>query len=122
MDNKFKHLIFFAVLLFCIVSCRQSSFEEKSAQETTFLKGNYRIILSLPGDDFASAVDLQQLQIIKEAILKEGVGKPIGIGSGMGNMFLIVNINTDEAMRTLRHIINDNYPSAKYKIVPEKPF
>jgi hypothetical protein len=122
MDNKFKHLIFFAVLLFCIVSCRQSSFDEKSAQETTFLKGNYRIIFSLPGDDFASAVDLQQLQIIKETIVKEGVGKPIGTGSGMGNMVLIVNINTEEAMRTLKHIIHDNYPSAKYKIVPEKPF
>ena len=122
MDNKFKPLIIFTALLFCIFTCKQNVFEEKSKEETAFVKGNYKIIFSLPGDDFASAVELEQLQTLKEIILKQGVGKPVGTGSGMGNMVLIVNINSEEAMSTLKGIINDNYMFTKYKIELEKPF
>ena len=122
MDNKFKLLTLFTAFLFCIVTCRQNAFEEKSKQETAFVKGNYKIIFFLPGDDFASAVELEKLQTLKEMILKQGAGKPVGTGSGMGNMVLIVNINSEEAMSTIKGIIDDNYPFAKYKIEPEQPF
>jgi hypothetical protein len=122
MDNKFELLIFFTVFLFCIVSCRQSAFEEKSNVEKAFVKGNYRIIFSLPGDDFASVADLEQLQTLKEIIVKQGVGKPVSTGSGMGNMVLVVNVNREETLSTIKDIIRDNYPAAKYKIVPEQPF
>ena len=122
MDNKLKLLILFTALLFFIVTCRQNAFEEKPKEETAFVKGNYRIIFSLPGDDFASAVELEQLQTLKREILKHGAGKPVGTGSGMGNMVLIVNINSEEAMSTIIGIIDDNYPLAKYKIEPEQPF
>jgi hypothetical protein len=122
MDNKFDLLIFFTVFLFCIVSCRQSAFEEKSNAGKAFVKGNYKIIFSLPGDDFASAADLEQLQTIKEIIVKQGVGKPVSTGSGMGNMVLVVNVNREETLRAIKGIIHDNYPSAKYKIVHEQPF
>ena len=122
MDNKLKLLILFAMLLFFIVTCGQNTFEEKFKEETAFVKGNYRIIFSLPGDDFASAVELEQLQTLKGKILKQGAGKAVGTGSGMGNMVLIVNINSEEAMSTIIGIIEDNYPLAKYKIEPEQPF
>jgi len=122
MDNKLKLLILFTAFLFFIVTCGQNAFEEKSKEETAFVKGNYRIIFFLPGDDFASAVELEQLQTLKEKILNQGVGKPVGTGSGMGNMVLIVNINSEEAMATIIGIIDDNYPFAKYKIEPEQTF
>ena len=122
MDNKLKLLILCTALLYFIVACGQNAFKEKSQKETTFVKGNYRIIFSLPGDDFASAVELDQLQTLKEKILKQGAGKPISTGSGMGNMVLTVNINSEEAMSTIIGIIDDNYPFANYKIEPEQPF
>jgi len=122
MDNKLKLLILFTALLFFIVTCGQNAFEEKTKEETAFVKGNYRIIFSLPGDDFASTVELEQLQTLKGKILKQGAGKPVGTGAGMGNMVLIVNINSEEAMSTIIGIIDDNYPFAKYRIEPEQPF
>ena len=123
MGNKFELFIFCTVFLFFMVSCRQSGIEEKSTEETAFIKGNYRIILSLPGDDFASPADLDQLYTLKEIIIKQGVGKPVSTGSGMGNMVLVVNVNSEERLNTIKDIIHDNFPSAKYKIVPEQvPF
>jgi len=54
--------------------------------------------------------------------VKQGAGKPLSTGSGMGNMVLVVNINREETLSTIKGVIRDNYPSAKYKIVPEQPF
>jgi len=121
MDNKFERFILLTVFLFFLVSCRQSGIGEKSTEEKAFVKGNYRIILSLPGDDFASAADLEQLYTLKEIIVKQGAGKPVSTGSGMGNMVLVVNVKSKEKLNTIQGIIRDNLPSAKYKIVYEQP-
>ena len=105
-----------------MVSCRESSFEEKSAVEKAFVSGNYKIMFSLPGDDFASAADLAQLQTLKGIIVQQGLGAPVGLGSGMGYMVLVVYVNSEDALSNIKGLMRDKFPDAQYKMTPELPF
>ena len=113
--------VFLVSLMLSLIACGQNTYEEKYDEKTSFIKGDYNIVFSLPGDDFASVADRALLHKLQEKIVRLGVGRPVSVGSGMGNMFLVLNIDSAESLRAIKDIINDIYPEAQYKILPAAP-
>ena len=104
------------------VSCRQRDSAEQYSDNRPFVRGMYNIVITMPGDDFASIADLGQLQVLQDEIVRQGAGEPFGTGSGMGYMILTVKVDSEKSLRTIKNIVREHYPAGAYKIEIAAPW
>jgi hypothetical protein len=114
--NRF---LFCLAVLSCL-SCSGNHGERQPAATVGFLAGRYRIEFSLPGDDFASVQDLENINRIKKRIVSQAAGKIIYTGSGMGSITVLLKVPNRESLRIIDAIIRQEYPNAKYFMVPDR--
>jgi len=75
-----------------------------------------RIVFDLPGDDIGSQEYQTILNALRDAIFRNKAGDIINSGFGMGNMEIVVAIDSDESIGVIRKTVGDVYPKAKYRI------
>ena len=75
-----------------------------------------RIVFDLPGDDIGSQEYQTILNALRDAIFRNKAGDIINSGFGMGNMEIVVAIDSDESIGVIRKIVGDVYPKARYRI------
>ena len=73
----------------------------------------------MPGDDFASLQQIDIINKIKLEVTDQGIGEISYTGSGMGNMTIVFKLNKDNALDSVKNIIHEVYPEARYRIEPE---
>jgi hypothetical protein len=109
-----------ALVAMACLSCSGNDGERRHPVTTPgFLAGQYRIEFSLPGDDFASMQELENISRIKERIMRQAVGEVISTGSGMGTITILLKIRNRESLQVIDTIIRQAYPNAKYIMVPD---
>lgn len=80
-----------------------------------------RIVFDLPGDDIGSQEDQVVLDALREAVVERKAGDIVSSGFGMGTMEIVVAIDSGETVESLRRIVGDVSPGAKYRIVVDAP-
>ena len=75
-----------------------------------------RIVFDLPGDDIGSQEHQAMLNALGDAIYSNKAGDIVNSGYGMGNMEIVVAIDSDESIAVIRRTVGDVYPKAKYRI------
>jgi len=56
------------------------------------------------------------LNALRDAIYSNKAGDIVNSGFGMGNMEIVVAIDSDESIAVIRRTVGDVYPNAKYRI------
>ena len=112
-------LILALVALVCL-SCSGNNQESQPAIPPGFQAGQYRIEFSLPGDDPASIQELKIIGRIKEGIVRQGAGEVISTGSGMGTITILMKVHNQESLKIIYAIIRQEYPDARYIMVPDR--
>jgi len=102
----------------CCLSCSENDGKRQPAATPGFEADHYRIEFSLPGDDFASIPELENIGRIKERIIRQAAGEVISTGSGMGTITILLKVHNRESLKVIDAIIRQEYPSARYFIVP----
>ena len=99
-------------------SCSGNGQVEKGEKEPD---SNGRIVIriefDLPGDDIGSPEHVAVLNRLKASIQKSSAGEIVSSGFGMGNMEIVLSIEGAGSINTIKKIIIDNYPEARYRIV-----
>jgi hypothetical protein len=80
-----------------------------------------RIQFFLPGDEIGAPEYQELLNALQAEIVSSKVGDILSSGYGMGTMEIVVATNGEESEATIRRIIGDVYPKAKYKIELSPP-
>jgi len=76
-----------------------------------------RIVFRWPGDDFAARRELEIRDRIEHAIAKEGLGRIVRAGTGMGWMDIIVEVRDKSSARMgIEALIKKIYPDADFTI------
>lgn len=76
-----------------------------------------RIVFRWPGDDFAARQKLDIRDRIERAIAKEGLGRIVRAGTGMGWMDIIVEVKDKNSARIeIEALIKKIYPEAEFTI------
>ena len=101
------------------LSCSRNDGEIQPATTAGYQVGQYRIEFSLPGDDFASIQELEDINRIKERIIRQAAGEIIYTGSGMGTITILLKVHNQESLKNIDAIIRQEYPHARYFIVPD---
>jgi hypothetical protein len=92
--------------------------EDKPPLPATDAQSNtLRIVFTWPGDDLASRQELEIRNRIAQRIVREGVGKIIRSGTGMGWMDLVVEVeDTGIARREIEPIVRNLSPDSGFTI------
>lgn len=106
-------------VLSCL-SCSGNDGERYPAATSGFLAGRYRIEFSLPGDDFASIRELENINRIEERIARQAAGEIIYTGSGMGTITILLKVHDRESLKIINAIIREEYPNAEYFIMLDR--
>ncbi len=117
-NNSIILVLFITVLISS--ACSKNSEDEQQYKDSQFHPGKYRIEFDMPGDDFASIDDLDILKKIQNKIVAMNAGKILSTGSGMGTMAISVQIDEKESVGSIKKIIQDIFPEAKYSIEIDK--
>ena len=75
-----------------------------------------RFVFDLPGDDIGSQESQTILDAIRAGILGRKAGEIISSGQGMGNMEIVVSLESDESIGEIRKVIGDVYPKGRYRL------
>ena len=123
MRKTGAHLEVWLVMALAAISCLSCSGNDGERHPATtpgFQAGQYRIEFSLPGDDFASIPELENISRIKERIIRQAAGAVISTGSGMGTITILLKVHDPESLPIIDAIIRQEYPNARYIIVPDR--
>jgi len=102
------------------LSCSGNDGKRKPGSTPGIQADQYRIEFSLPGDDFASIPELENISRIKERIIGQAAGQVISTGSGMGTITILLKVHNQESLQIIDAIIRQEYPNANYFIVPDR--
>jgi len=105
--------------VYCL-SCSENDGKRQQATTPGFQAGQYRIEFSLPGDDFASISEIENINRLKERIIQQAAGKVIYTGSGMGTITILLMVHNQESLRIINAIIRQEYPDARYFMVSDR--
>ena len=75
-----------------------------------------RVVFDLPGDDIGGQESQAILDAIRAGIAGRKAGEIISSGHGMGNMEIVVALESDESTGEIRKVIGDVYPEGRYRI------
>ena len=79
-----------------------------------------RIVFDLPGDDIGGQEYQTILSALRDTIFSKKAGDVISSGFGMGSMEIVVAIDGDESIGSIRKIVSEVYPKAKYRIEQQR--
>jgi hypothetical protein len=116
MSKPIASVIAFPVLLLLLGCSEKQSGDDAKGKAELSRNGVARIVFELPGDDIGSHESQMKLEEIKAAILTNGIGEIASSGYGMGNMEVVVALNSDSSIEDVRRLVGQVYPDGKYRI------
>jgi len=111
------------VLVFLQLSCSsndqaeqpQALLEKSGLAKDTKLYA--RLVINLPGDDFASVEDVEKRNQIQRLIHKRGIGEVIVAGTGMGMMDITMTVlDRNSYQKAIGAVVSEILPGTKFSI------
>jgi len=116
MNSTFSTILR-TIIFTMVLSCSDSE-PLISPNENT--ASRLRVIIKWPGDDFASAQDLETRNKIAQIISDRGIGKILRSGTGMGWMDIVVEVkNKAPAWIEIEELVKEISPNYRLTIQEE---
>lgn len=120
MNIKFA-LILSLLTVLTVTGCSDDGPQDKAAKiselEAMHNVSKLRVVIRWPGDDFASKQNIETRNKIESLMLERKVGKIIRVGTGMGWMDIIVEVNDEQIARSsISEIMRMVAPTRKFSI------
>jgi len=120
MKMKFAFILSLAALII-LMACSDDASRKKAGKTsgTGMIHNEYtlRVVIHWPGDDFASRQDIETRNKIQRLISEKHVGNVIRVGTGMGWMDIIVEVQDKKTARSsISEIMRMVAPTRKFTV------
>jgi hypothetical protein len=114
-------LILFLMAFLTVTGCADDAPHGKTPKTSergmSHNENKLRVVIRWPGDDFASRQDIETRNEIESSILDRNVGKIISVGTGMGWMDIVVEVQDKQIARSsIAEIMRLVAPTRKFTI------
>jgi hypothetical protein len=120
MNIKFAFILFlmaFLMMTGCSDNTPHGKAAKTSEREISHDENKLRLVIRWPGDDFASKQDIKTRNEIERLIFERKVGKIISVGTGMGWMDIVVEVEDKQIARSsISEIMRTVAPTQKFTI------
>jgi hypothetical protein len=120
MDMKFAFILSLMALLMvtaCSDDASRKEIDKTSGTGMIHDKNTLRVVIHWPGDDFASRQEIATRDKIQRLISEKNVGKVIRVGTGMGWMDIVVEVQDKKTARSsISEIMRVVAPTRKFNM------